>query len=308
MGGVPEDSDVCGGLIVTMAFTYANGRVPESRLVTFATGWLPNEGTWKHQLPPATYRKHVALVALALANTGRTLKVSEGWGAYRPRHIQEYAKKIHGIYAATPGTSSHGMFWEGRQCAAIDYGNWSFVYGGDRAAFYRDVRSVGLVPGLISPHRGYPDEPWHVVDLDPWAAVPSGGGSAFVPEEDDMFTDDDRKKMSAVYDAIFRGGNSMKDNRASVSDSLARIARDAAAAADNTKPIIRASGKTSVRQELANVTARVSQLQASQAGLEAALQALAGAKGLDASAILKAAQQGVENALRKVTFTADVDG
>lgn len=158
-----------------MAFTYRNGRVPSSRLVTFATGWLPGEGTWKHQLPPATYRKHLALVALAKKHTGRTLKVSEGWGAYRPYETQVYAKSVHGIWAATPGTSSHGMFWEGRQCAAIDYGNWGAVYNWDRAAFFRDVRAVGMEPGLISKARGYPDEPWHVVDLDPWAAVPAGG-------------------------------------------------------------------------------------------------------------------------------------
>lgn len=177
--------------------TYRNGRVPDHLLVTFASGWLPAEGTWKHQLPPATYRKHLALVALAKRNTGRTLKISEGWGAYRPYAIQVYAKKVHGIWAATPGTSSHGMFWEGRQCAAIDYGNWGHVYAWNRDAFYRDVRAVGLVPGLISPGRGYPDEPWHVVDRDPWAAVPSGGVSVPgvsnpkpVPVVDDFEEDD----------------------------------------------------------------------------------------------------------------------
>lgn len=179
-----------------MLRSYRNGEVPASWLTTFATGWLPVEGTWKHQLPPATYRKHLALVALAKRNTGRVLKISEGWGAYRPLNIQEYAKRIHGRWAATPGTSSHGMFWEGRQCAAIDYGNWGSVYNWDRDAFYRDVRAVGLVPGLISVARGYPDEPWHVVDLDPWAPVPASGGttsnpiSALVPailkELDDM--------------------------------------------------------------------------------------------------------------------------
>lgn len=153
---------------------YRNGEVPDSLLVTFASGWLPEEGQWKHQLPPSTYRKHLALVALAKRNTGRVLKPTAGWSCYRPRPVQVYAKKIHGIFAATPGTSSHGLFWEGRQCAAIDYGNWGEVYGGDRAAFYRDVRAVGLEPGLIEPRRGYPDEPWHVVDLDPWAPAPAG--------------------------------------------------------------------------------------------------------------------------------------
>ena len=273
---------------------YRNGEVPAGLLVTFASGWLPNEGTWKHQLPPATYRKHLALVALAKLNAGRTLKVSEGWGAYRPRHIQEYAKKIHGIYAATPGTSSHGMFWEGRQCAAIDYGNWSYVYGGNRAAFYRDVRAVGMVPGLISPARGYPDEPWHVVDLDPWAAVPAGSGSSFVPEEDDMFTDDDRKKIGAVYDAVFSGGNSMKDNKRSISASLADIV-------EKVGPDYRGGKAISLRQEIADTKTKVY-------ALEAAVRALATTKGADPTAILKAVEDGVRTAMSGVTFSANVDG
>lgn len=277
-----------------MAGRYPNGRVPESVLVTFASGWLPNEGTWKHQLPAATYRKHLALVDLAKVHTGRDLRVSEGWGAYRPRHIQEYAKKVHGIYAATPGTSSHGMFWEGRDCAAIDYGNWSFVYGGDRAAFYRDVRAVGLVPGLISPARGYPDEPWHVVDLDPWAAVPAGSGSAFVPEEDDMYSDDDRKRDQAVFDAVFRGGNSMKDNKRSISASLADIV-------EKVGPIYRGGKAISLRQEIADTKTKVY-------ALEAAVRALATTKGADPAAILKAVEDGVRTAMSGVTFSANVDG
>lgn len=166
-----------------MSFSYRNGYVPDDKLITFASGWLPAEGAWKHQLPPDTYVKHVALVALAKRNTGRDLKPTEGWSCYRPFSVQVYAKKVYGIWAATPGTSSHGMFWEGKQCAAIDYGNWSYVYNGDRSAFYRDVRAVGLTPGLISTERGYPDEPWHVVDLDPWAAVPASGGGSTISKE-----------------------------------------------------------------------------------------------------------------------------
>lgn len=173
---------------------YSNGFVPQDKLITFASGWLPNEGTWYHQLPPGTYAKHLTLVALAKRNTGRYLRPSEGWSCYRPFGVQVYAKKIHGIWAATPGTSSHGMFWERIECAAIDYGNWSFVYNGNRAAFYRDVRAAGLEPGLISVPRGYPDEPWHVVDKKPWAAGAASGGIAvpfaptktIPPEEDEM--------------------------------------------------------------------------------------------------------------------------
>lgn len=280
---------------------YSNGYIPGSLLVTFNVGYSTGEGLWKHQLSPGTYSKHLALVKLARKNTGRTLALSAGWSGYRPYSAQVYAQQRYGRGAATPGTSSHGGFWERRQTLAIDYGNWAYVYGGDRAAFYRDVRAVGLVPGLISVPRGYPDEPWHVVDLDPWAAVPAGSGSAFVPEEDDM-TPEQAKQLNSLFDAMFNGGNSMKDGKRSISQSLAEIH-------EKVGPIYRTGGsETSLRQEIANINGKVTKLQATQSGLEAALTALANAKGLDASAILKAAQQGVENALRKVTFTADVDG
>lgn len=185
-----------------MAFTYPNGLVPQNLFITFASGWLPNEGTWYHQLTPGTYAKHLSLVALAKRNTGRTLKISEGWGAYRPLHIQEYAKKVHGRGAAEPGYSSHGMFWEGIVCAAIDYGNWGYVYNWDRAAFYRDVRAVGLVPGLIHPSRNrtYPDEPWHVVDKNPWAAgaATAGGAVPFAPTLKVEFEEDDDMRNPAM--------------------------------------------------------------------------------------------------------------
>lgn len=168
--------------------TYSNGHVPDSLLVTFKTGWSSNDGNWKHQLSAGTLQKHNRLVELARKRTGRTLEISEGWGAYRPYNIQEVARRLYGNGAAWPGTSSHGGFWEGQQTLAIDYGNWGWVYDWDRAAFYADVRAAGLAPGLIHPSRGnnYPDEPWHVVDLTPWTA-PTGSGSSVSgrPEEED---------------------------------------------------------------------------------------------------------------------------
>lgn len=156
---------------------YSNGYIPDSLLVTFNTGWNSTDGNWKHQLSPSSYVKHQALVNLARQHTGRTLTITEGWGAYRPYNIQVLARQMYGYGAATPGQSSHGGFWEGKQTLAIDYGNWGWVYGWDRAAFYRDVYACGLTPGLIHPSRGnnYPDEPWHVVDLAPWQAVAAGG-------------------------------------------------------------------------------------------------------------------------------------
>lgn len=163
---------------------YRNGFVPAEALVTFASGWNA-DGYWEHRLPPASYNKHLALVARAHARTGRWLQITPGWNCDRPYAIQVQARERHGVWAATPGQSSHGGTWAGPatgwawvDTAAIDYGNWSWVYQnhGGRAAWYDDCRAVGFAPGCIAP-PSFPDEPWHTVDFDPWAPVPAGNGA-----------------------------------------------------------------------------------------------------------------------------------
>lgn len=158
---------------------YTNGNIPYGLLVTFKRGWNQTDGDWDHSLSPATKARHDELVRLAKARTGRDLAISLGWSAYRPYAAQVLARKIHGIGAAEPGKSSHGGSWEGKQTLAMDYGNWAWVYEGKggRDAFWADCRAAGLTPGMIMKSRGYPDEPWHVIDLNPWSAVPSFGGS-----------------------------------------------------------------------------------------------------------------------------------
>lgn len=128
--------------------------------------------------------------------------------------------------------------------------------------------------------------------LDPEIYMASGQGAGN-SSEDDM-TPEQAKQLNAVYDAIFRGGNSMKDQGASISDSLGRIAAA-------VQPIYRSSGPVTIRQEIADTRTKVN-------ALEAAVSALATAQGADPAAILKAVQDGVEVAMRKVTFSADVDG
>ena len=165
---------------------WRNGYIPESDLVIFKRGWNPTDGDWYWGFTPGTYARHLALLNLAFRNTGRWLSPTDGWSTVRPMHAQHIARRIFGNGAAWPGTSSHGGFWEGRETLACDYGNWSWVYAnaGGRAAFYRDCRAVGLSPGLISRERGYPDEPWHVIDLNPRrAAAPASAGSTpFTPK------------------------------------------------------------------------------------------------------------------------------
>ncbi|WP_295821536.1 hypothetical protein [uncultured Microbacterium sp.] len=170
---------------------WKNGQIPEADLVVFRRG-RDRDGDWFWALTPATLARHNALVARALARTGRTLTPGEGFSTYRPIPAQRIAKARYGIGAADVGTSSHGGYWEKRETLAIDYDNWAWVYEGHggRAAFYDDCRAVGLEPGMIEPSRGYPDEPWHVIDLNPRGPV-----SAFIEaipfegEEEDMTPD-----------------------------------------------------------------------------------------------------------------------
>lgn len=186
---------------------YSNGYVPKDKLVVFNTGYNVSDGYWYWGLPPATYDRHNKLVTLARSHTGKTLSPSQGWSCYRPYAAQVLAKKIHGIYAATPGTSSHGGYWENQNVMAIDYHNWSAVYSqygtGARARFYQDVKTVGMTPGLISTARGYPDEPWHVVDLNPWSggSVAGGGGTPIENKEGFLMALSDAQQ-GHIYDAL----------------------------------------------------------------------------------------------------------
>lgn len=161
--------------------TYTNGYIPENLLVIFNRGWSKIDGDWYWGLSPATYARHLALVARARKrNPNITLTPTGGFSCYRPYWAQVIAQKVWGNGAATPGTSSHGGYWERRQTLAIDYHNWGQVYGWDQAAWFADVRAVGLTPGMIMRSRGYPDEPWHVIDVDPWGPVPAFSG-VFTP-------------------------------------------------------------------------------------------------------------------------------
>lgn len=186
---------------------------------------------------------------------------------------------------------------------------------GDRVSAGDALGTMGQTGTATDDHLHFEVTPgelhyWNTGQVDPVAFIKlrlASTAGGITPEEDDMSAEAERQ-IKSIYDAIFSGGNSMRDGKKSISQSLADIAGDASAAAENTKPINRTNGPVSLRQEIADTKGIVLQLQASQAGLEAALETLARAKGLDAGAILKAAQTGVENALRKVTFSADVDG
>lgn len=142
---------------------YANGRIPLDQLVLL--NWGHNEdGYWEHRLPEGTLQRWENLVADVLENEGIALTITPGWNAYRPFEAQEAAKKAacdrgRCQDAATPGQSSHGGVFQGRDAMAIDVGNYSLI---GKAKFYEYARKHGFTVNVFD------WEPWHIIDFDPY--------------------------------------------------------------------------------------------------------------------------------------------
>lgn len=183
---------------------YPNGCIPESELVRF-------DDHPDHLLPPGTARKLAALIRLVRDRHGVTLYVTEGTNGYRDYSTQVRVRAEKCAIgrcndAAWPGTSPHGGEVDGEDVAAFDIDNWAVI---GRDAFFQACRDVGLEPGTVS------WEAWHVIDRDPWAAVPAG------EEEDDM---------SAAADQILARLDDIEERLAqiSVQPIPARVIRNVA--------------------------------------------------------------------------------
>ncbi len=171
---------------------YTNGEWPESMFIVYDEG-VDEDGPWKHLVTAGTQYKINRLKELAYKRTKRRLEISPGWSCYRPIGPQRTYRARYGNGAAYPATSSHGINWlDGdrgwRVCLAIDIHNWGWVYGWDRDAWYADCRKAGFAPGLIHPSRGhgYPDEPWHIIDLEPFKTPPQPVEKPVEQEDEEM--------------------------------------------------------------------------------------------------------------------------
>lgn len=174
---------------------YQNGQIPMSALVSRGTG-TNSDGYWEHRMSAATARKWDNLVRDVQINEGKTLSITPGWNAYRPIDAQwtAYNNSAPGI-AAYPGTSSHGGTYAGKDSLAIDVGNFG-VIGRDK--FFAYARKHGFTAGYFNGVTG-PDEPWHIIDFDPWGAIPAA------LEEDDMTPEQDNR-LKAIEN-LLRVGN-----------------------------------------------------------------------------------------------------
>lgn len=164
----------------------ANGQLDESRMLVLGTGW-DKHGQWFHKAPPGTAARWEEIRRLAWEKYRVWLWITPGWNVYRPLWVQRLYRADLGIWAAWPGTSSHGGEYQGRSCCAIDVGNWGDL---GWARFVALCRIVGFTVDFVTPQ-----ELWHIGDFDPWnvpqfAAIEINHETTALPvveeEEDDM--------------------------------------------------------------------------------------------------------------------------
>ncbi|MBS0231734.1 MAG: peptidoglycan-binding protein [Proteobacteria bacterium] len=151
---------------------YPNGEIPESLLVRRG----PTIEGGDALLMPGTAVKFDRLTELGQARHGWTPRISGPDDAYRRLSVQVDYKNRYGPDAATPGTSSHGGWFQGRESGALDIGNYEEI---GKAAFYALAREAGFVVDFFA------WEPWHIIDYSPWD-VPTSDTPLTLSEEDTM--------------------------------------------------------------------------------------------------------------------------
>lgn len=172
-----------------MATSYPNGSIPFSSLVEL------DSGGGKHWTAPTSAAKWYALRAKVKREKGVTLEITPGWNAFRPL-VEQYAARAWAcnngncLAAAQPGSSSHGGTWSGpatgwqwADAMAFDVHNyWRVPWDYFKAA----CKAVGLLAdGIPLSMSGGASERHHIIDLNPWGAIPAGlDAEEFTSEED----------------------------------------------------------------------------------------------------------------------------
>lgn len=165
---------------------YTNGRFPLSMLVHLGG---------KVYLPAGTAARWRWLVAQALVKYGVELYITPGWNGYRPFDVQVQYRKDLGIWAATPGYSSHGLIYRGQLVAAIDVANWRDLAPGNEALAWTRFKALCRLAGFTVDFVS-PQELWHIGDFnDVWTppgfaagniTAPKPGATAILEELTDM--------------------------------------------------------------------------------------------------------------------------
>lgn len=179
--------------------TYRNGYIPDTAL-----GVIP--GTGKRILRELI-QQTVALRAAFKERFGKELAITD---AYRDYQTQVVTKSAKGSYAATPGTSNHGL---GK---AIDFGSRVNVEGSPEFAWMKaNASKYGWFHPLWAednnPKNGQ-QEPWH------WEAVlvPEHNYTTQAIQQPDTSTEDDMPLNQTDLDHIYRIVNDLVVNRMNV--------------------------------------------------------------------------------------------
>lgn len=172
-----------------MPTRYSNGYIPASALTKIDSG-LDRYGYYEHVGSPHIIWLWRQTQAYALRKWGKKPLIRSGWNIYRPYDVQKAARDRacaagNCAAAAYPGTSSHGGTWisvkyTGNRrvdALAIDVDENGLSW----AQVWEAARAAGFLCGAITTAVAGIEEPWHIIDLDPWGAVPAGGEDVDVP-------------------------------------------------------------------------------------------------------------------------------
>jgi hypothetical protein len=193
---------------------YANGRIPDSELVSFKSGGESFRST------PASVRRWLNLVADCQKLYGVTLTITSGPNAYRSYASQvamklKYTLQGKPMQAAAPGTSSHGGNYNGtytgyvrKDSSAFDVNNWQSI---GWTKFSALAHKHGFSTNVVQPK-----ELWHIVDFNPWTMpastkpeqVPTPAPLPIPPieekDEDDMANPSQVHYVEAVTGNVIR--------------------------------------------------------------------------------------------------------
>lgn len=207
---------------------YENGRAPLNELVYLGPQFY---------LPHGTAARYRELQRLGVEKYGVRLYCTDGWNGYRPLSIQyEYREEL-GVWAAVPGYSSHGLTYQGRDCAAVDINNWrALAPDNESLAWSRFValcRLVGFTVDFVTPQ-----ELWHIGDFDPFTVIafasivikPATTARPEPPEEEETMTNIRRhESRGQVYAFTAQGVRHVTDNE---TEAVERFVQSVAAGRD----------------------------------------------------------------------------
>jgi hypothetical protein len=175
---------------------YENGLIPKGVLTTIASGY-DAYGYWEHQGSAHIIYIWRATQAYALKKWGIKPLIRSGWNIYRPFAVQKAARDRacaagNCNAAAYEGYSSHGGTWYSRQYTNSQWADALAIdvnpNGLSWAQVWEAARANGFLCGAITPAIAGIDEPWHIIDLNPWGAIPGGGGDEPFPEKETQET------------------------------------------------------------------------------------------------------------------------